>query len=171
MPKAENGFKTCPQCKKIKNVAEFCKDKYKVDKLKSICKECQKEIDKKQYIRDREKELKNSKKNNKEKPDYVKNWRKENKELCCEYSDKYRYKLKKSEIEEIRKRRKFDKCMICGVTAEQSRFKRLCIDHNHENKEIRGFLCDNCNTALGLFKDSIKILEEAKKYLENPPGI
>jgi hypothetical protein len=171
MPKAKNNLKFCPRCQETKPISNYHKDKYKVDGLKSICKECQREVDKKQYIKDREKELENSKKRNIENPEYAKNWRKNNKESCCRYSDKYRYKLKKSEIEAIRQKRKSEKCMICGHTAEESRFKRLCIDHNHDTKEIRGFLCDNCNTALGLFQDSVEILELAKKYLETPPGI
>ncbi len=62
-------------------------------------------------------------------------------------------------------------CAIC-LTPPQSH-RRLCIDHDHKccvgikscGKCIRGLLCDDCNHALGSAKDSIKILENAVKYL------
>lgn len=39
------------------------------------------------------------------------------------------------------------------------------LDHCHITGKIRGFLCSNCNTGLGLFKDNINLLESAIKYL------
>jgi hypothetical protein len=42
----------------------------------------------------------------------------------------------------------------------------MVIDHDHKNNKIRGLLCAICNQALGLFKDNIKNLQEAIKYLE-----
>jgi len=55
-------------------------------------------------------------------------------------------------------------CAICGnsITLENS-----AIDHNHETGEFRGVLCKTCNRALGLFKDSPKILLSALNYLED----
>ena len=46
-----------------------------------------------------------------------------------------------------------------GVSVEQ-------VDHNHTTGKVRGLLCLNCNTALGLLKDNVNVLQEAKKYLE-----
>lgn len=40
-----------------------------------------------------------------------------------------------------------------------------CLDHDHDTGEVRGWLCHKCNTGLGRFKDSIKYLERAIKYL------
>lgn len=39
------------------------------------------------------------------------------------------------------------------------------VDHDHETNEIRGLLCFTCNTALGKFLDSEKLLEAALAYL------
>ena len=42
-----------------------------------------------------------------------------------------------------------------------------CMDHNHMTNEPRGILCANCNTALGLFKDSPSVLRKAEEYLKS----
>jgi hypothetical protein len=57
-------------------------------------------------------------------------------------------------------------CKICKI--HQSDLKiRLCVDHCHETGKVRGLLCKHCNTVLGMAKDNIDILEEAKQYLIN----
>lgn len=57
------------------------------------------------------------------------------------------------------------RCAICGCKLNSSRYTRFAGDHDHRNGKLRGLLCTNCNTALGLFKDSIERLEMAKRYL------
>lgn len=59
-------------------------------------------------------------------------------------------------------------CAICGKLNSNKR--PLALDHCHEVNRIRGLLCDKCNTALGLFNDSIKQLRFAITYLENTRG-
>ena len=55
-------------------------------------------------------------------------------------------------------------CMICKVhVSELSR--NLCVDHDHTTGTVRGLLCSNCNTALGLLKDNTTLLENAVNYL------
>jgi len=44
--------------------------------------------------------------------------------------------------------------------------QRLCVDHNHQTGEVRGLLCQKCNTGIGNMKDSIKILSQAILYLK-----
>jgi hypothetical protein len=56
------------------------------------------------------------------------------------------------------------KCAICE--RHQSECKRaFAVDHDHDTGEVRGLLCSNCNTALGLLKDSPEITEKATQYL------
>lgn len=57
-----------------------------------------------------------------------------------------------------------DCCAICGKHSDNLD-KVLCVDHNHNTNKIRGLLCNDCNRALGLFGDSIQILENARNYL------
>jgi hypothetical protein len=63
------------------------------------------------------------------------------------------------------------KCRICQTTDPGSRGWQ--IDHDHSccsgrkicGKCIRGLLCISCNKGLGDFKDDIKLLQKAIKYL------
>lgn len=59
------------------------------------------------------------------------------------------------------------KCAICKNKPEN--VKELVIDHCHNSNEVRGLLCNTCNTAIGLFKESEDTLKEAIKYLEKNP--
>lgn len=59
------------------------------------------------------------------------------------------------------------KCAICGCVLNSSRYTRFAGDHDHKSGKLRGLLCTNCNTALGLFKDSTERLSNAIKYLEH----
>lgn len=55
-------------------------------------------------------------------------------------------------------------CAICGGK-ENGRYKYLAVDHCHDSKKIRGLLCGNCNTAIGLLKDDVTVLRKAIEYL------
>jgi hypothetical protein len=52
------------------------------------------------------------------------------------------------------------KCKCCGINLQ---FIKHCIDHDHKTRKIRAILCDPCNLALGIIKES----EEKAKNLLN----
>lgn len=66
-------------------------------------------------------------------------------------------------------------CDICGKSEDElpanfggvksTRRTPWRLDHCHETNTFRGFLCSNCNTGLGLFKDDPAILQNAIDYL------
>jgi hypothetical protein len=57
-------------------------------------------------------------------------------------------------------------CAICGVSHLELT-RGLFVDHDHQTKKVRGLLCGNCNLALGAFKDSPEILNDAVNYLKS----
>lgn len=50
--------------------------------------------------------------------------------------------------------------MICKESLENP-----CIDHDHSTDFVRGLLCNNCNSAIGLLKEDMNIINNAIKYL------
>lgn len=56
-------------------------------------------------------------------------------------------------------------CAICGTNVSDH-IGRFVVDHNHETGCVPALLCNNCNTALGLFKDDPETLRKATRYLE-----
>jgi len=59
-------------------------------------------------------------------------------------------------------------CASCGKSEPNGR--RLAVDHDHDTDKIRGLLCTNCNTGIGLLGDTLDGLRKAEKYLENAPN-
>ena len=50
-------------------------------------------------------------------------------------------------------------CAICPST------DRLVVEHNHDTGEVRGIVCNRCNTALGMSDDSPTRLLALAQYL------
>ena len=64
-------------------------------------------------------------------------------------------------------------CGICktdnpkGRQSGRGKVKDFYVDHNHETGEVRGLLCNNCNRAIGNFKDDPTIIQKAVLYLRS----
>jgi hypothetical protein len=122
------------------------------------------------------------------KRDYLRKWREAN----PDYQKEYYKKLKAENPEKLNARAKlyysnnrdrqrqwrmkkkygmekeeFDRYLLeqggrCAVCQGQD---KLCVDHDHETLDVRGLLCGNCNTGIGMLGDSIDGLERALKYM------
>ena len=99
-------------------------------------------------------------------------WRSYSPEQKLEKSKK-KYKIGLSDYNDLLEKQEY-KCAICETSLELgygARSKnRPCVDHCHTTNEVRGILCSNCNASLGLFKDSITMLNKAIKYSEREYG-
>lgn len=63
-------------------------------------------------------------------------------------------------------------CPICQRDYSQiktlgNRHGGWCLDHDHDTGLFRGWLCHDCNKALGFFKDRADLLRAAIEYIEN----
>jgi len=57
-------------------------------------------------------------------------------------------------------------CEACGLVPSDIHGKdQLRYDHNHATGKFRGWLCNNCNTALGMAGDNPEILGALATYL------
>lgn len=54
-------------------------------------------------------------------------------------------------------------CIICG--REPAPKRPLVVDHNHLTGVVRGLLCEQCNTGIGLLGDDVLNLIKSAEYL------
>ena len=56
---------------------------------------------------------------------------------------------------------------VCAICYKPETRKRgwLHVDHNHTTGEVRGLLCGNCNTGIGIFFEDSNVLQSAIKYI------
>lgn len=168
--------KVCRVCEQTKDAADFYKHPDGKSGLHPWCKECvKKDIRiRKERDPDHVREINNRatkkwKNNNRQKfRQSTERWRKRNPELMFFYS----YGISHEEFKSMLNLQD-NKCAICS-----SPFSGRCdqrVDHNHSccnkrgkklcGKCIRGILCNNCNTAIGMLKDDPKLCDLAAAYL------
>ena len=56
-------------------------------------------------------------------------------------------------------------CAICGKHEKDCSKQKLYVDHDHDTKQVRGLLCSRCNSAIGLFDESVEKLSNAVRFL------
>jgi hypothetical protein len=76
----------------------------------------------------------------------------------------YKYKITRKESERLYN---IVNCKICNVKFTEKGGRRRVIDHCHHTNKVRGSICRNCNTGLGMFNDSINLMNKAVEYLKN----
>jgi hypothetical protein len=63
------------------------------------------------------------------------------------------------------------RCAICRqpetmIHPKSGQTKELAVDHCHTTGQVRGLLCNRCNTTIGLFNDDPTVIEAAAQYLK-----
>lgn len=91
--------------------------------------------------------------------EYDRQWRPKNKEKVKGYRLKQRAK-REAEYTAIAGRPKPEVCDICA-----QKVGNIVFDHCHNKGHFRGFLCDRCNTVLGLAEDNASLLVAMSAYL------
>jgi len=57
---------------------------------------------------------------------------------------------------------------VCALCKSPPVRRPLDVDHCHSSGVVRGLLCEHCNKAIGLLRDSPQLLRAAAFYLEKP---
>lgn len=85
--------------------------------------------------------------------------------IPCRSKNRYSNKIKKLYSIDLNQKLKLEieQGGVCAICARS--VPTLCVDHNHTTGEVRGLLCSNCNTGLGLFGDNVQHLTQAIEYL------
>lgn len=153
-------MKKCSKCKKLKSAKDFYKDSNTKTGLASRCKIChcqacseyRKTEKGKKVNRQGGKKYRNSEKG---KQSY-RAWRLSNDFGLTVESWQQMFEAQQG------------RCAICGK--HQLEFeKKLAVDHNHVTNKVRGLLCFDCNTGIGMLKADKKhteLLIKSIKYLE-----
>jgi hypothetical protein len=58
------------------------------------------------------------------------------------------------------------RCGICRSRLRSKRYERFAVDHCHDTGKLRGLLCNNCNTAIGLLKHDPARILRAVEWVE-----
>lgn len=144
-------MKTCTKCGEGKPIKDF-----PVDRGKSVaqCRPCRNSV--------------------------VKAWRERNQPKCQSYRLsrpigygyashlKRAYELSMDEFISMLQEQDY-KCKVCDkpiTVVGKRQHNSIVVDHNHSTNEVRGLLCRNCNSMLGLAQDSAAILIKGAAYLE-----
>ena len=152
--------KTCCSCNQTYGIDNFYNNKQNKDGKHSYCKPCSRE------------KHRNLPESSKQKTrDRVRRWAKENPKRVL-YLDraknlKKKYGITLDDYEEILKSQD-GKCGICKSPESGNKNNGMfCVDHDHNINEVRGLLCNKCNSAIGLLGDNLESVKAAVKYLED----
>lgn len=130
--------KVCRVCNEVKNIRDYNYHPTNTERLYKNCKACVS-----QYNKERRKSNPASYRN---------------KELLRNYgitSKCYESMLKLQDY----------RCAICNVEEKEAPKERLHVDHCHTGGQVRSLLCSNCNTGIGLLRDSSELVTKAAEYL------
>lgn len=147
-------MKKCSKCEKHKNLDEFYRDKRSSQGVSAWCVECQKN-----YFRTDPRRKTTLKKYR-----ATERCKTQQKHAQRKLHLKTKFNMSVNDYENMMLKQNSN-CAICGINQSEIS-KKLCIDHCHQTGKIRGLLCNNCNSGIGMFNDSITLLASAKEYLK-----
>lgn len=152
------GTKRCSTCKETKTLDNFWKRSSESDGIDYRCKDCHRRMKAAVFQKNyhgnpewRERHLERSRKKYATDPLYARKM-----SLKSQYGITLEdYDAKLAEQGGV--------CAVCGKAPSARR--RLAVDHDHKTGEVRGLLCTQCNQALGLLKDSHRVVKSLLKYI------
>lgn len=147
--------KVCPGCNKKKRLTDYQKDRCTRLGVQVYCRTCQRKKCKAYYHADK-----------KRANERQRDWRMANPDRFKIIQRRRHLKLKYGmSLEDFQHLvvRQHGLCKICGRLPDQ---RGLVVDHNHETGEVRGLLCNSCNSAIGHFQEDVGRMRAAVAYLQ-----
>jgi hypothetical protein len=84
--------------------------------------------------------------------------------------DDLKYEIKQLRGKNDRRKRRAKAIYAHGLASQCAICERrdivLCCDHDHKTEQFRGWLCHDCNRALGLLRDDPGLARKVTAYLE-----
>lgn len=165
----------CTACRKRKPLEDFTKWSKGRDGLSPHCRACKKKKRLAYMNRNRATLSKRQREYRLKNLDaiktYAKKYYQQNKTLFRQHRTKNlrkKYRITNADFDRMAESQGYV-CAICR-SLPQPRFGVLCVDHDHATGVVRGLLCHNCNSAIGLLKESAEIVHSAFKYMEAHDG-
>lgn len=90
----------------------------------------------------------------------VKRWRERNREKYAGIMRKIGRRVAGIHEDDLTGEKRAGPCELCTKAGP------LVLDHDHTTGRVRGWLCGGCNSALGMFGDTVDGLRRAIAYLE-----
>ena len=151
------GLKTCNKCNEdLPATSEYFNKRSKsVDGLQPLCRVCENIINWRYYKNNTERLKENARR-----------YAKENPHKTRAHNVRRDYGIELDQVEEMMTSQK-GCCAICKESLiRPDSAKNYSIDHSHTTGRVRGLLCGNCNTSLGLMKENREAILEMIKYLD-----
>lgn len=163
--------KACSYCGTVKPLSEYHNQTKAKDGKQHRCKTCAKELASKWYRENKDRAYETTKARRARNPDAYKAYMRTYYKEVRRGRDITRFGITPEDYERMLADQG-SRCAICG-TSETGKHAVFHIDHDHRccdrngscGECVRGLLCNNCNGALGLFKDDPDILRRAIEYL------
>jgi hypothetical protein len=169
----QTNSKTCFFCKECKPLNSFYRSSKTKDGCNRECIACWKQRSRRWYERNRERAIADSKewatKNHAKRRSIMAKWRKNNPTKIRDMSLRYKYNMTSEQWETLFAAQG-RQCALCASTEPGGRgFWHT--DHDHSTEEVRGILCNRCNTTLGVYETEIMPnLDRISRYRHSPPA-
>lgn len=163
--------KTCTKCLEIKALEEFAKSKQVKSGYGAWCKPCARKVKTESNRRVKEE---NPEAWLERRREYVKAYKNKYPDRVAEKDWSYRIKTKFGITSEEYYQMLDSQNGVCAGCLEEPKTKKLAVDHDRSccsgnnscGKCIRGLLCSNCNTALGLLKENEETIARLSQYMK-----
>lgn len=167
-------MKVCCTCKKEKPDSDFHKDATLPTGLYRRCKACRVKDGKDYYRRNRESILQATAKyraaHREKNRENISVWRKNNPDRVKEYAWVRRgVALSVREYDE-KLHKQHCRCAICKKHISSLSYV-LVVDHDHVTGQVRGLLCQRCNSTLGMIEAKSPGLDSYLNYIEKWRGV